>query len=148
MTPNLLILSHATYVGASGATAAATYSFFTKEYKPPVQNRAIEADVVINQNGRFKHIYDNGPGFYNWNPFSIVCENKLTPILGATAGGQYARLREMWEHPGRLGMQTPTGDVYSVNWSGNNLERNFRVFPRESGQVIEYEVVVQFEEAG
>lgn len=145
MNPNLVILSHATYVGPSGATAAATYSFFTKDYSPPEETRAVDRDVVINQNGRFKYIYDNGPGFRQWSPFSVVCENKFSAQVGADAATQYARLREMWDHRGVLGMQTPDGS-YTVAWS-DSIDRNFRVFPVTAGDVPEYEVVVQFEEA-
>lgn len=146
MNPNLVVLSHATYAGPSGATAAATYSFFTKDYKPPTEQRAIDKDVVINQNGKFKYIYDNGPGFRQWPPFSVLCEQKFSVILGADATTQYNRLREMWNHRGVLGMKAPDG-THTVAWS-SDLDRNFRVFPHESGATaIEYEVVVQFEEA-
>ena len=145
MNPNLLVLSHATYLGPSGATAAATYSFFTKDYKPPAQDRAVETDIVINQNGRFKYLYDNGPGFKKWSPFSIRCENNFASVVGATAGMQYNRLKEMWEFRGVLGMKAPD-DTYLVHWSDSSLERNFRIFPRSVNDLIEYEVIVQFEE--
>jgi len=145
MNPNLIILSHATYVGASGATAAATYSFFTKDYGPPSEPRAMDKDVVVNQNGKFKYIYDNGPGFREWSPFSVACENKFATLLAATAAVQYAHLREMWDHRGVLGMQAPDG-TYTVAWS-DALDKNFRVFPVTLGDSPEYEVVVQFEEA-
>jgi hypothetical protein len=145
LNPNLIVLSHATYVGSSGATAAATYSFFTKDYKPPTEPRAIDKDIVINQNGKFKYIYDNGPGFKQWPPFSILCEKPFTPILGDQTS-QYNHLREMWEHRGVLGMQTPDG-VQTVAWSAD-LDKNFKVFPAAAGATqIEFEVVVQFEEA-
>lgn len=145
---NTLVLSHATYNGPSGATAAATYSFLTKEYKPPTEPRALDKDVVVNQNGKFKYIYDNGPGFKQWAPFSVACEERLSSAVGGfNAAQQYAHLREMWEHRGVLGMQTPDG-TYTVAWS-NDLERNFRVFPAQASSTapIEYQVVVQFEEA-
>ena len=145
MNPNLITLSHATYAGPSGATAAATYAFFTKDYGPPSEPRAVDQDVVINQNGKFKYIYDNGPGFKEWSPFSVMCEEKFKDLVGGTATQQYARLREMWEHRGTLGMAAPDGN-YIVAWS-NDLDKNFRVFPVKSGDVPEYEVVVQFEEA-
>lgn len=147
MNPNLIILSHATYVGSSGATAAATYSFFTKDYKPPTEPRAMDKDIVINQNGKFKYIYDNGPGFKQWPPFSVLCEKPFAVHLGgANPDTQYARLREMWEHRGVLGMKAPDG-VHTVAWA-SDLDRNFRVFPHLAGATeIEYEIVVQFEEA-
>jgi hypothetical protein len=143
---NLITLSHATYVGPSGATGAATYQFFTKEYKPPSESRAIDKDEVVNQNGKFRYIYDNGPGFKQWSPFTFKLDKQFEAILNATVAQQYAHLREMWEHRGVLGMQTPDG-VHTVAWGGD-LERNFVVFPVDAGaSQIEYEVVVQFEEA-
>lgn len=146
MDPNVLILSHPTYVGPSGATAAATYRFFTKGYHPPSEERYIESDVVKNQNGKFKYVYDNGPGFRRWSPFSIVCEDKFaSEVSGATAGLQYEHLRTIWGFPGVFGMQAPEG-TYLVHWSDNGLEHNFRVFPHTVNDRIEYEVVVQFEE--
>lgn len=144
--PNLLTLSHATYVGASGATAAATYQFMTKEFKPPAQARYIANDIVKNQNGKFKYIYDNGPGFKAWSPFSVICENQFQALGLAAAATQFARLKQLWEHPGLMGMAAPDGSVYSVHWSDSSLEQNFRVFPRRTTDGIEYEVVVQLEE--
>ena len=146
MNPNLIVLSHATYVGPSGATAAATYGFYTKDYKPPAEERFVEVDVVKNQNGKFKYVYDNGVGFREWSPFSIRCEDKFASIVGGNAATQYANLRKFWVHPGLLGMRTPDG-TYTVHWNAGNIEQTFRVFPYEVGSVIEYEVVVQFEEA-
>lgn len=146
MNPNVIVLSHATYVGSSGATAAATYSFFSKDYKPPTEPRSIDKDVVVNQNGKFKYIYDNGPGFKTWPPFSVLCEARFETFIGADTDTQYAHLRELWEHRGVLGMKTPDG-THIVAWS-SDLDRNFRVFPHINGATqIEYEVVVQFEEA-
>lgn len=146
MNPNLIVISHATYVGASGATAAATYSFFSKDYVPPSQDRSLDSDIVQNQNGKFKYLYDNGPGFKKWAPFKLACEQQFSNLLGATAGAQYTRIREMWEHPGVLGMKTPEG-TYSVHWAQSALEQAFRAFPHSVNDQIEWEVVVQFEEA-
>jgi hypothetical protein len=143
--PNLIVLSHATYVGASGATAAATYAFFTKDYKPAAQARYIDSDTVKNANGKFKYIYDNGPGFREWSPFSVVCEEELATYGIGTAAQQYAKLTEMWEHPGLLKMKAPDG-TFDVIWSPGNREQNFRIFPHNNGDTLEYEVVVQFEE--
>lgn len=137
---NLIILSHATY----GATAAATYRFVTSDYQPPTQERFIEQDVVKNQNGKFKYLYDNGPGFNKWQPFTIHCEKAFASELGASATVQLARLRQMWEHPGLLGLQGPDG-VHTVHWAGDH-ERAFRVFPKRVTQALEFTVVVQFEE--
>jgi hypothetical protein len=146
MNPNTIVISHATYVGASGATAAATYAFFTREYKPPTQERSLEADVVHNQNGKFKYVYDNGPGFKAWQPFTITCGDAFKDFLGATAGLQYARLLQMWEYPGILGMRAPEG-TYGIHWAAGGIEPAFRAFPTEVNNKIEWEVVVQFEEA-
>lgn len=143
--PQMLTFSRATYVGASGATAAATYSFFTRDYEPPAQERYIDHDIVKNQNGKFKYLYDNGPGWRKWSPFSIVCENTFIQFLGVTALAQYERLVTLWEHPGVLGMQAPEG-TYTVHWS-NEIERSFRVFPSNVTDAQEFTVVVQFEEA-
>lgn len=137
---NLIILSHATY----GATAAATYSFVTSDYQPPTQERFIDQDVVKNQNGKFKYLYDNGPGFKKWQPFTIHCERSFATELGAVGATQLARLIQMWEHPGLLGLQGPDG-VHTVHWAGDH-ERAFRVFPKMANQALEYTVVVQFEE--
>lgn len=146
MNPNLIIFSHATYLGPSGATAAATYAFMTRGYKPPTQDRSIESDIVHNQNGKFKYVYDNGPGFKSWQPFAILCEDAFASILGATAGTQYARLEELWQHPGVLGMRAPEA-VYGIHWAQNAREPAFRAFPVNSGDKMEWEVTVQFEEA-
>jgi len=140
--PNLVFLSHPAY----GATPVATYAFFTKEYKPPTQARAVEVDVVVNQNGKFKYVYDNGPGFKTWQPFTIACENIFATVVGGIAPTQYSRLTEMWNYPGVLGMKTPDG-VYAVHWAANAIEPAFRVFPIRANDVPEWEVVVQFEEA-
>lgn len=142
-----IILSYATYVpaGASVPTGSATYSFFTSDYSPPEQERYIDHDVVKNQNGKFKYIYDNGPGWKRWNAFKVHCEQSFAGMLSATAGAQYERLRNLWEHPGLLQMRTPDG-TYSVHW-GDSIERSFRIFPKKVNDILEHIVVVQFEEA-
>lgn len=144
MNPNVLTFSRATYVGPSGATAAATYLFMTKDYKPPQEARYLDTDVVKNQNGKFKYVYDNGPGFREWSPFSVMCENVWQQFTGYTAAQQYNNLRSLWEHKGVLGMAAPEG-TYVVHWKAN-LEQNFRVFPRSATNPIEREIIVQFEE--
>lgn len=146
MDLNLLTLSHATYVGASGATAAATYQFMTAGYKPPAEDRHVDSDVVHNQNGKFKYVYDNGPGFVRWASFSVLCETSFSDLLGGNAETQYARLREMWAYRGLLGMEIAE-EVYSVHWAKDPIEPAFVVFPRQVGQVVERRVQVQFEEA-
>jgi len=149
MNPFPVVISHPTYVGINGtsvATPAATYFFFTADYQPPNQARSLEVDIVHNQNGRFKYVYDNGPAFKTWEPFRIRCEQAFATILGATAGQQYARLSEMWEYPGVLKLKTPDG-TYSVHWAASNLERSFRAYPKATNELIEWDVVVQFEEA-
>jgi hypothetical protein len=141
---NLITLSHATYVGPSGATSAATARFFTEDYQPAAQDRAIDNDVVINANGRFKYVYDNGPGFKKWSPFKIHCEEKFRQQLGNTAAQQYAQLLDMWNHPGSLIMDAPDG-TYLVHWN-DDIGRSFKVFPQVN-DTAEYVVQVQFEEA-
>lgn len=149
MNPNTLIFSRATYVGLNGtsvATPAATYAFFSKDYRPPEQDRYVEYDIVKNQNGKFKWIYDNGPGFKKWNPFTILCEDKFAGLIGYSATQQYENLRTLWEHPLPLGLQAPEG-VYEIHWSSQPIGPNFRIFPSEQSATQEFEVVVQFEEA-
>lgn len=142
----LLTLSKATYVGASGATAAATYSFLTVGYQPPAQERYLDFDIVKNQNGKFKWIYDNGPGFKRWPTFMIRCDDNFQGLTGANAATQYARLLELWTHPGVLGMQAPEGS-YSVHWAAEPIEPDFLRYPVEPGAHIEVDVAVQLEEA-
>ena len=146
MNPNLLTISHPTYVGASGATAAATYSFVTSGYRPPAESRHVDFDIVHNQNGKFKYVYDNGPGFRKFPSFDIHCEDQFQALTGANAANQYARLREMWSYRGILGLEIAE-EAYSVHWPAEALESAFIIFPREVGDVIERTVTVQFEEA-
>lgn len=143
--PYLLTLSHATYLGPSGATAAATYQFMTRGYKPPAETRHVDSDVVHNQNGRFKYLYDNGPGFRRWAPFAILCEDAFESYLGLNAEQQYNRLREMWNHKGLLGLEA-ADEIYSVHWAQDAIEPVFRQYPKQVGDNIEREVTVQFEE--
>lgn len=146
MNPNLIILSHPTYVGASGATAAATYSFISRGYKPPAEDRMIDFDIVNNQNGRFKYIYDNGPGFRRWSQFLVVCDESFQDLLGAAASVQLSNVREIWNYKGSFGMQAPE-EVYSVHWAKDPLERSFIVFPVDPSGPIEQLVAITLEEA-
>ena len=146
MNPNVIILSHPTYVGPSGATAAATHSFFTKDYKPPSQDRSLDFDVVHNQNGIFKYVYDNGPGFRRWDTFEVSCQDKFSEITGANAATQFSNLLKFWNYPGVLGMQAPDG-TYDVHWAQDPQQRSFLLFPHEVGDNIEYDVAVTLEEA-
>ncbi len=128
-------------------TPAATYVFFTSGYQPPNQPRYTDQDIVKNQNGKFKWVYDNGPGFKIWSPFRIHCENES--MFPGSATQQLADLTALWEHIGLMGMRAPDGTTYSVIWADNALEQNFRVFPKPNLPVgqLEYIVTVQFEEA-
>lgn len=146
MNPNLLILSHPTYVGASGATAAATYKFMTKGYQPPAETRHLDSDTVHNQNGKFKYVYDNGPGFRRWAGFQISCQDAFTDLVGATAESQYLNLRRLWNFRGILGLEIAE-EVYDVHWAQETIEPAFLVFPRSVGDQVERDVQVQFEEA-
>ncbi len=143
MNPNLIILSHP----AVGPYAAATYKFFTKEYKPPASPRDMDSDVIHNANGKFKYVYDNGPGFRKWEPFTVRCEEIWQKFLGKTASEQLAQLMALWEYPANLVLGAPEG-TYNVHWAvDTDLEQAFIIFPREVGQAPEYDVMVQFEEA-
>ena len=144
---NLLILSHPTYNGPSGATAAATYQFFTKGYKPPADTRHVDSDIVHNQNGKFKYVYDNGPGFRRWPPFTVACEGGvIADRLGISAESQYLNLRRLWNFKGVMGMEIAE-EVYDIHWAQDPLEPAFISFPRQVGDQVEREVQVQFEEA-
>lgn len=127
--------------------SGATYSFMTRGYQPPTQERYIDTDVVKNQNGKFKYVYDNGPGFYQWAPFEIVCDNKFSGALGASAATQYTRLKQIWDNVGSFGFRSPEGTEYPVvHWAQSSHDRQFRVFPKKSADAIEYIVTVEFEE--
>lgn len=146
MNPQLIILSKPTYISPTGvASAAATYSFITRGYKPPVQGRALQFDTVINQNGRFKWVYDNGPGFRKWSPFEIVCDDNFQGILGDNARIQYQHIIALWEYPGTLGIDTPEG-VFTVHWTNTDLQLSHRAYPKATGATIDYVVTVEFEE--
>lgn len=145
--PNTIVLSRATYVGASGvgfATPAATYEFFTRDYGPPSQERHFDTDTVHNENGKFKYLYDNGPGFKKFAPFDIVCEQRLGTMLNLTAAQQLANLLTLWEHPGVLGMRAPEG-TYTVHWA-ESMDQAFRIWPIVATAPKEIIVTVQFDE--
>lgn len=146
MNLNLLTLSHPTYVGPSGATAAATYQFMTKNYQPPAETRHLDSDTVHNQRGKFKYVYDNGPGFRRWGSFQITCQSAFEDFLQANALTQYMNLRRMWNFRGIMGLEI-TDEVYSVHWAQETIEPNFIQFPRQVGDTIERDIQVQFEEA-
>lgn len=137
-----IIISVPTYT----PTPAATYAFMTSEYASPQTERAIETDVVVNQNGTHKWIYDNGPGPKRWSPFSIRCEDVFRTYLGLSATQQYSNLLHVWAHPGLLGLRTPDG-TYTVHWAQTSLEPKLLRYPTQPNDPVEYSVVVQFEEA-
>jgi hypothetical protein len=146
MTPNLITLSYPT-TGPSGyEAAAATYQFFTADYKPPTHKRSIGYDIVHNHNGVFKYVYDNGPNFKVWAPFRLIMDDKFEPILGASATTQWQNLEDLWDHTGSLVMAAPDG-TYGVHWAVEDLEKEFARYPDAVGDKIEYRVTVQFEEA-
>lgn len=146
MTLNLLTLSHPTYVGPSGATAAATYQFMTKRYQPPAETRHLDMDIVHNQNGKFKYIYDNGPGFRRWPSFQVTCQDVFEEFLSLNAAQQYENLKKLWAYPGVLGLHL-AGESYNVHWSQETLEPSFIKFPVATGATIERDINLQFEEA-
>ena len=145
MQANEIILSVPT--SGSGATAAATFSFFTSGYQVPRQGRSISADTVHNHNGIFTYVYDNGPNIRTWQPFEIVCSDKFLNYLGA-ATQQHSRFEFLWNYTeGSITLQAPEG-VYAVRWSDQPLERRFARFPSAVGDKIEYRYQVNFEEGG
>jgi hypothetical protein len=118
----------------------------TREYSAGKQSRYIEQDVVSNQNGVFKWIYDNGPGLREWAPFSVICDDSFASYVGGMATVQYGRLLEMWNYIGTLGMKGPDG-AFKVAWASNSIEPKLRYFPQAPADPPVIDVVVQFEEA-
>jgi hypothetical protein len=130
-----------------GSTAAATYSFFSADYKAPRQGRSTAQDIVHNQNGIFKYRYDNGPNVHAWSPFRVVISERFKGQLGA-ATQQWANLSFLWNYSeGPLKLQAPEG-IYNVDWSDAPLERQFMRYPAAAGDKEEWDIEVQvtFEE--
>lgn len=144
--PQPIILSIPT--SADGATPAATYAFFTGDYAPPVQPRAMSRDVVVNQNGAFVYPYDNGPGPHAWAPFHLVMADELADYI-PSATQQWENFQLLWNYrEGPMTMRAPDG-VYNVNWAeGFQLERQFLTRKGAAGDkaAVEQYVTVQFEE--
>jgi hypothetical protein len=133
----------------AGGTAAATYGFFSSNYKPPRQGRSTSMDIVHNQNGVFKYRYDNGPNIHHWEPFDLILLDEFKNALGG-ATLQWQRLQFLWNYvEGPLGLAAPEG-VYTVDWASAALERQFYgKYPAPSdAKVHEYRVLVQFDEGG
>lgn len=145
--PIPIILSVPT--SANGATAAATYAFFSSDYRPPRQERASENDTVQNPNGTFRYNYDNGPGPYVWQPFMVVLTDDFEIGYLPRATQQWANLQHLWKYTeGPMGMQTPDG-IYTVIWAaGAPLERAFLTSKGAAGdkQAVEFRVPLNFEE--
>jgi hypothetical protein len=145
--PIPLILSVPT--SAAGATAAATFSFFTTDYRPPRQPRMSSRDVVVNQNGIFPYDYDNGPGLHAWSPFTLSMTDEFPGFL-PSATQQRANLKFLWQYvEGGMRMEGPDGDVYDVHWApGTDLERQFLARSGAAGdkQRAEQRIIVQFVE--
>lgn len=128
----------------AGSTAAATFTFATVGYRPPRQLRATASDTVKNQNGVTKHVYDNGPGPYEFPQFQVAIHPETERALGPVED-QWADLQFLWNYlEGPMGMQTPDG-VYSVIWSPSALEPDFLRYPG-AGDKLDLRVVVTFEE--
>jgi hypothetical protein len=144
-------VSHDTIVlsvptAGKGASAAATFLFFTRGYQAAHQGRASAVDTVVNQNGVFQWYYDNGPGPLEWSPFEIICSDRFSNICGGGATQQKANLDYAWQYIGRLGLQDPLGS-YQVLWApGQALERGFRAYPKQIGDPLEMLLTVQFVE--
>ena len=131
----------------TAASPAATYSFVTSGYKPPRQPRAITTDEVHNQNGKFKYVYDSGPGFLEWDPFEILCDDKFANVLGGMNGVQQkAQLDALWQFIGTFQLGDPEG-VYNVYWTENPYEKRFQHFPAAVGDKIQYRFTIQVQEA-
>jgi len=131
---------------AGGATAAATFGFFTSGYRAPRQGRSTSQDIVHNQNGIFKYRYDNGPNVHTWEPFRIIASDTFRDAIGS-ATQQLANLDFLWNYvEGPLGMAAPDG-VYSVDWANAPLERVMLDTPLAAGDKIKWAISVAFEEA-
>jgi hypothetical protein len=141
MTPNLLVFSTATV----GSQPAATYRFMSSGYKPPRQGRSIAMDMVHNQNGIFKYVYDNGPNIHTWDPFELVFNDKFSNVVGGSATQQYANFLALWNHLGSKGFQAPDGG-YQVHFAAEDMEPRFNAWPVETTSKLEYKVTVHIEE--
>lgn len=144
MSGELFIILSVPTSGA-GATAAATYSFASRGYKPPRQGRSIGFDDVHNQNGLFRYVYDNGPNNYTWEPFQIVVADEFGGLGAATV--QKDRLEFLWRYIGPIGMQAPDG-TYTVTWSDAALEKSFESYPHAAGDKLRMALTVNLEDAG
>lgn len=145
MQANEIILSVPTSGG--GATAAATFSFFTSGYRPPRQGRSISDDTVHNQNGIFVYVYDNGPNVHTWQPFQVVCSDKFENYLGS-ATQQLSNFNFLWNYAeGSMTLRAPDG-IYAVRWSDAPLEKDFQQFPAQAGDKIAYRMQVNLKEGG
>lgn len=132
----------------NGATAAATFAYFTNDYRPPRQARFTSADWNKNHNGLHKYNNDNGPGPYTWSPFNLMLADDISRDLPSPTQ-MWANLQFLWNYiEGPLQMGTPDG-VYLVDWpEGFQLERQFLTQKGAAGdkQRSEYRVTVSFEE--
>lgn len=140
---NKVILSVPT--SGAGATPAATFSFYSRGYKPPRQGRSTSWDDVHNQNGLFRYTYDNGPNFNTWDPFQIVCDDAFKDLGAASV--QLGNLLFLWKYKGLITMRAPDA-VYNVMWSSQPLEKAFEQFPHAVGDKMTLAVTVTFEDAG
>jgi len=140
--PNIIILSVPT--SGNGATAAATFAFFTSGYQPPRQTRAVNWDDVHNQNGHFRYRYDNGPGALTWGNFQLVFNDSLAPA-GPSATQMLANFNFLNQYTGAMGLAAPDG-IYSVAWGKSDLEHRFGQFPAGVGDKYERRVVVSIVE--
>lgn len=136
--PSIIILSVPT--SGDGATAAATFAFFTSGYNPPRQPRAVNWDDVANQNGHFRYRYDNGPGPLTWGSFQLVFNDNLGHA-GPSATQQLANFEFLNQYTGILGMKAPEG-TYSVAWGKGDIEHRFNAYPTGVGDKYERRVVV------
>lgn len=132
-----------------GATAAATYSFYSSNYRSPRQGRSLAIDRVHNQNGITTHRYDNGPNIRTWPPFDLMLvQPEAFQLVLPEPATQMNDLNSLWNYlEGPMGMESPDG-VFSVTWSPDfALEPQMVRYPGAAGDKIEYRVQVALEEA-
>ena len=134
--------------GVSGsASPGATMMFFSSGYKPPRLTRASNMDVIVNQNGIFKFVYDNGPGVAKWNQFDILIDEKWNYNGGAGAATvQISNLQSLWRHIGSKTLYAPEGN-YTFHWADDDMEQDF-IYPKGVGDKNQYQgrVTISIEE--
>lgn len=133
---------------ALGDTPAATYVFFSSDYKPPRQGRSASSDIVHNQNGIFKYVYDSGPNIFTWDPFELVFSDRFAGALdGKSATQQWQDFQSLWQHLGTKSLEGPEGS-YDVHFPAQNIEPRWGSgrFPANSTDSFDLRVTIELEE--